>query len=137
MKRARDIIIARLVQLPRILALAQSFGVSSHLSCGPQRSKNYIHNIPLEQRGYSDVTRPFLSVKGLAPQTKFYLNLIRRILAEFLGTGLFVFVAVSVSSTVWLDWQNGTHIQSASATLVALASGLAYAAMMAATLHVR
>ena len=69
MKRARDIIIARLVQLPRILALAQSFGVSSHLSCGPQRSKNYIHNIPLEQRGYSDVTRPFLSVKGLAPQT--------------------------------------------------------------------
>ena len=78
--------------------------------------------------------------KLMAPwyrKPKFYLNLIRRILAEFLGTGLFVFVAVSVSSTVWLDWQNGTHIQSASATLVALASGLAYAAMMAATLHVR
>ena len=45
--------------------------VSSYLSCGPQRSKNYIHNIPLEQDWYSDVTRPFLSVKGLAPQTNF------------------------------------------------------------------
>ena len=68
---------------------------------------------------------------------KFYLNLIRRTLAEFLGTGLFVFVAVSVSGSVWLDRQNGIQIQTASATLVALASGLAYAAMMAATLHVR
>ena len=68
---------------------------------------------------------------------KFYLNLIRRTLAEFLGTGLFVFVAVSVSSSVWLDWENSTHVQSASATLVALASGLAYSSMMAAMLHVR
>ena len=46
--------------------------VSSYLSCGPQRSKNYIHNIPLEQDWYSDVTRPFLSVKGLAPQTSIH-----------------------------------------------------------------
>ena len=39
--------------------------VSSHLSCGPQCSKkNYIHNIPLEQDWYSDVTRPFLSRAG-------------------------------------------------------------------------
>ena len=68
---------------------------------------------------------------------KFYLNLIRRTLAEFLGTGLIVFVAVSVSGSVWLDWQNGVQIHIASATLVALASGLAYASMMAAMLHVR
>ena len=38
--------------------------VSSHLSCGPQRSKNYIHNIPLEQDWCSDVARPFLSCEG-------------------------------------------------------------------------
>ena len=78
--------------------------------------------------------------KLMAPwyrKPKFYLNLIRRTLAEFLGTGLFVFVAVSVSGNVWLDWKNGVEIQSASATLIALASGLSYASMMAATLHVR
>ena len=78
--------------------------------------------------------------KLLAPwyrKPKFYLNLIRRTLAEFLGTGLFVFVAVSVSSNVWLDGQQGTLVQSAAAVLVALASGMAYAAMMAATMHVR
>ena len=32
-----------------ILALVQSISVSSHLSCSPQCSKNYIHNIPLAQ----------------------------------------------------------------------------------------
>ena len=78
--------------------------------------------------------------KLLAPwyrKPKFYLNLTRRTLAEFLGTGLFVFVAVSVSSNVWVDLERATQIESASAALVALATGLAYTAMMAATLHVR
>ena len=75
--------------------------------------------------------------KLLAPwyrKPKFYLNLIRRSLAEFIGTALFVFVAVSVSSNLW---QGGEHVQSSAAVLVALASGMAYAAMMAATMHVR
>ena len=54
-----------------ILALAQSIFVSSHMSCGPQCSKNYVHNIPLEQDWYSDVTRPSL-VKGWYPRLEAY-----------------------------------------------------------------
>ena len=47
-----------------VLILARSFSVSTHSSCGPQRSKNYIQNIPLGQDWCSDVTRPFLSCEG-------------------------------------------------------------------------
>ena len=45
--------------------------VFSHESCGQQRSKNYIPNIPLAQDQYSGVTRPFLArVKGLVPRLR-------------------------------------------------------------------
>ena len=56
----------------------------------------------------------------------FYMNIIRRALAEFLATGLLVFVTMSAEGNSY-----------ASATLPALATGFAFAALMAATLHVR
>ena len=70
-------------------------------------------------------------------RTKFYMNLVRQGLAEFLGTALFVFVAVSASSSVYTDVAYGHSLTSSAATVVALATGLAYAALMAANMHVR
>ena len=62
----------------------------------------------------------------------FYLNLIRRSMAELLSTALFVFVAVSSFINVGMD-----SCLASSATTVALVHGLAYAALMAANRHVR
>ena len=66
---------------------------------------------------------------------KFYLNLIRRSLAEYLATALFVFTAVSSASNIISDRQ--MEIRSSSATVMGLAHGMAYAALMAATVHIR
>lgn len=82
--------------------------------------------------------RPYMSPYKKTPwyrKTKFYLNLIRRSLAEFLGTGLFVFTAISASSNIVPDGRY--DVQTSSATVVALAGGLSYAALVAATMHVR
>ena len=57
----------------------------------------------------------------------FYLNLVRRSLAEFLGTGLFVFTAVSALA-------GGG---SSAAVSAGLAQGLAYGALVGAMMHVR
>ena len=62
----------------------------------------------------------------------FYLNLIRRSMAELLSTALFVFVAVSSFINVGRD-----SCLASSATTVGLVHGLAYAALMAANRHVR
>nr|CBY89223.1 aquaporin [Suberites domuncula] len=67
---------------------------------------------------------------------KFYINILRRGLAEFLGTALFVFIAVSSASSVNIDSDCGRSVSSSSATVVALATGFAYAALMAANGHV-
>lgn len=77
---------------------------------------------------------------------RFYLNLIRRSLAEFLGTALYVFVGVSsVSNIVAADpkaftsWGIDRHfsLPAATAIVVALAFGLAYGGLMSATMDVR
>ena len=47
--------------------------VSSHLSCDPQHSKNYIHNIPLEQDWYVNQTLP-LCMKGWYPRVTTFLD---------------------------------------------------------------
>lgn len=68
----------------------------------------------------------------------FYLALLRRSVAEYLATGLFVFTAVSTTSTaVASEEYDRTSLQTSSATVMALGSGLAYAALMAASMHVR
>lgn len=67
--------------------------------------------------------------------TMFYMNLVRRGLAELVATGLFVFVSVSVMSNTDDDYYYS--IPSSSATLSGLASGLSFASLMAATMHVR
>ena len=64
----------------------------------------------------------------------FYLNLIRRSLAEFLGTGLFVFTAVSALAGVWRD---GSWEATSMAVSSGLAQGLVYGALVAAMMHVR
>lgn len=74
---------------------------------------------------------------------RFYLGLIRRTLAEFLGTALFVFIGVSsVSNIVAADpavfeWSGRAHPPAASAIVVALAFGTAYAGLVAATMNIR
>ena len=68
---------------------------------------------------------------------KFYLNLIRRSLAEFLATGLFVFTAVSAASNIDPLKENAYQLPAASATLAGLTHGLSYGALVAATMHVR
>ena len=68
---------------------------------------------------------------------RFYTSLVRLGLAEFLSTGLFVFVAVSASSSVSEDKLYGYSIHTSSATVVALATGLAYTGLMAANGHVK
>ena len=65
----------------------------------------------------------------------FYLNLIRRSIAELLSTALFVFVAVSSFINVGMD--SRYKVLASSATTVGLVHGLAYAALMAANRHVR
>ncbi len=68
----------------------------------------------------------------------FYLNLVRRTLAEYLATGLFVFAAVSTTTnTIAGEEMDNTRLQTSSAVVMALGSGMAYAALMAATMHVR
>lgn len=82
--------------------------------------------------------RSYLSPYKKTPwykKKKFYLNLIRRSMAEFLSTGLFVFVAVSSFSNISVEPRS--NVLSSSATVVALAHGLAYAALMAGSMHVR
>ena len=71
-------------------------------------------------------------------------NLIRRSMAEFLGTALFVFVGVSSVSNIYaadpeaFQWDSPAHPPpAASAVIVALAFGLGYAGLMAATMAVR
>lgn len=67
----------------------------------------------------------------------FYFNLIRRSLAEFFATGLYVFVAVSALSSASYDAKYGARDPRTSTAMVAaLAHGFAYSAMMAATVHV-
>lgn len=71
----------------------------------------------------------------------FYFNLIRRGLAEFLGTGLFVFTSVSALSNVGQasnSWDYSGEEKSFSVAISAgLAQGLAYGALVAAMMHVR
>lgn len=71
----------------------------------------------------------------------FYFNLIRRGLAEFLGTALFVFTSVSVLSSVGQasnSWDYSGEAESFSISISAgLAQGLAYGALVAAMMHVR
>ena len=60
-------------------------------------------------------------------------------MAEFLGTGLFVFTAVSTLSSVGSGGEEGeTWADRASIAVSAgLAQGMAYGALVAAMLHVR
>ena len=66
-------------------------------------------------------------------------------MAEFMGTALFVFVGVSSVSNIYaadpeaFQWDDSsTHLPpAAGAVIVALAFGLAYAGLMAATMAVR
>lgn len=90
--------------------------------------------------GLSRDSTPLLQHSYMSPykrpmwyrRKKFYLNLVRRTMAEFLATGLFVFVAVSsVGNVIW------SNERAASATVVGLTHGMAYAALVAATMHVR
>lgn len=71
----------------------------------------------------------------------FYFNLIRRGLAEFLGTGLFVFTSVSALSNVGQaskSWDYSDGASSFSVDISAgLAQGLAYGALVATMMHVR
>ena len=76
--------------------------------------------------------RPYLATNKRPPWYKdklFYLNLIRRCLAEFLGTGLFVFTAVSALG--------GARDGESVAVAAGLAQGLSYGALVAAMMHVR
>ena len=76
-----------------------------------------------------------------APETKwykskqFYLNLIRRCLAEFFGTTLFVYIGVS--STRDTDTDRNYDVSPSSVTAVALGHGLAITAMVASFAHIR
>jgi MIP family channel proteins len=75
--------------------------------------------------------RPYLATNKRPPWYKdkfFYLNLVRRSLAEFLGTGLFVFTAVSALS--------GAEDRESVAIAAGLAQGLCYGALVAAMMHV-
>lgn len=91
------------------------------------------------------LNRAYINPYKRAPWYKdkqFYLGLIRRTLAEFLGTALFVFVGVSsVSNIVAADptafASRWSHPPTASAVVVALAFGMAYAGMVAATMNIR
>ena len=77
--------------------------------------------------------RPYMATFNRRPWHKdkmFYLNLIRRGLAEFLGTGLFVFTAVSALG-------GGEGAGSSVAVSAGLAQGLGYGALVAAMMHVR
>ena len=79
---------------------------------------------------------PYMSPYKRSPwylKKTFYFNLIRRSMAEFLATALFVFTAISATSNII----SGDSTTSASATVMALAHGMSYAALMAATIHVR
>lgn len=67
----------------------------------------------------------------------FYFNLIRRSLAEFLGTSLFVFTAVSALSNMSRDSEGRDYDPSSVAVTAGLAQGLAYGALVAAMSHVR
>ena len=84
------------------------------------------------------LNRPYMAPYKKAPWYKnkrWFLNLVRRSLAEFFGTGLFVFASVSALGNVNPDPQYG--VQSSAAVLAALAQGLAYAGLVAAMMHVR
>jgi hypothetical protein len=79
--------------------------------------------------------RPYLATNKRPPWYKdkfFYLNLVRRSLAEFLGTGLFVFTAVSA-----LSGAGGAGDGASVAIAAGLAQGLSYGALVAAMMHVR
>lgn len=65
----------------------------------------------------------------------FYLELIRRCLAEFFGTTLFVFAGVM--STRDTDTDHNYDISPSSVTAVALGHGLAIMAMVASFAHIR
>ena len=90
-------------------------------------------------------TTPFLHGPYMVPHKTtpwykdrmFYLNLIRRSLAEFLGTGLFVFTAVSSLSSVVTEEREGVTDRSSMAVSAGLAQGTAYGALVAAMMHVR
>ena len=60
----------------------------------------------------------------------FYLNLIRRCVAEFVGTMLYVFVGTTVVS-------NFLHSGTPHLPTVALAYGFSYAGLVAATVNIR
>lgn len=91
-------------------------------------------NTPLINRAY---VNPY-KVAPWYKNKRFYLNLIRRSLAEFLGTALVVFTGVSsFSNIVAAEAAEWAHPPVASAVVVALAFGLAYAGLMAATMSVR
>ena len=64
-----------------------------------------------------------------------YLNLIRRCLAEFFGTTLFVYIGVS--STRDTDTDRNYDVSPSSVTAVALGHGLAIMAMVASFAHIR
>ena len=70
----------------------------------------------------------------------FYLNLLRRSLAEFLGTGLFVFTSVSALSGGGGGGSGGGGREggwSDGSVPAGLAQGLGYGALVAAMMHVR
>ena len=88
--------------------------------------------------------RPYMAPYKKPPWYKnkmFYFNLIRRSLAEFLGTSLFVFTSVSALSNVSRaggDWgENDGGKGSSDAAAAGLAQGLAYGALVGAMMHVR
>lgn len=69
----------------------------------------------------------------------FYFNLIRRGLAEFLGTGLFIFTSVSALSNVGHASESRDYNDGANSLAIpaGLAQGLAYGTLVAAMMHVR
>lgn len=89
-------------------------------------------------------SKPLLHRSYLASQKRqqpwyidktFYLNLIRRSLAEFLGTGLFVFTAVSALSGGSKSGEESGG--DGGAVSAGISQGLAYGALVAAMMHVR
>lgn len=92
-------------------------------------------------------TRPFLHGPYLVPHKKppwykdrmFYFNLLRRSLAEFLGTGLFVFTAVSALSSVATEEEEGEGKADRASIAVSagLAQGTVYGALVGAMMHIR
>ncbi len=88
----------------------------------------------IQQRGYS--YSPYKKLPWYR-RSRFYLSLIRRGLGELLGTALFVFVTIAASSNVIEDERYGYLVTSSAASVVALATGLCYAGLMAALTHVR